>query len=270
MRIFGKQINSTIFSNSSRNEYLCKEWRKVQENALKMKRMGLNMKQYPNFQSEFDREIKKQLNHKLVLVHTIRSSVIGNTELLLKSAEEVMSKWDVISTSLTEINNLNNKRLQWANIGLVLAVPPQNIIGTFPEDISFPNHAGNMPGQRRNSYELADSYFNGISKYHNKPEVRARLGKIMPNQTYAELETPENIIMRSTGAKHNEIIVVGKENVNIFSGQEPTKNIKVCGIYHYFNGGGRNAKKEFDEDNKLLRKLEKLNPDIPLIRKITP
>lgn len=151
-------------------------------------------------------------------------------------------------------------------MGLILAVPPQNIIGTFHDDVWFPNHVGNMPGQRRNSYELADHYFNGISKESHNPAIKDLLEKMMPNKTYAELETPDTIIRRTKGDRHNEIIVVGKANVNIYSGLPPTKNIQVCGIYHLFDGGGRHDKTKWKEDNKLIKQLLALNPGLPVLR----
>ncbi|MBU2896415.1 hypothetical protein [Vibrio hepatarius] len=52
-----------------------------------------------------------------------------------------MSSWDVVSTSVVETGQ--HSRSQWADVGLILAAPTQNIISTSPHDVQFQNHAGN-------------------------------------------------------------------------------------------------------------------------------
>jgi hypothetical protein len=234
----GKKINSNIFDNS--NEKILKKWGDVYSCT------------------------KNLTPHALMLIHTVRHvhTQANRSPLLNQDAESAFNSWDVISTSLIEYRS-KYIRSQWANVGLLLAVPPQNIIGTFTEDVSFQNHAGI---KENNSFALAENYFNGIPKNFAGKKGKERFNYIrehlLPNKSYAHITTPEHLIKNRVHNKYNEVLVVGKSNVNIHAGFPPTGHITVCGIYHLTKFGN----KADPDDEKLVGQLKILNPDLPVIR----
>lgn len=240
MRIMGHKIKSDIFDKS--NKRILTEWGHVYNCTRHL------------------------VPQTLMLIHTIRDvhAQAGISPLLTQNTESVLNSWDVISTSLIEYRS-KYIRTQWASVGLLLAVPPQNIIGTFIEDVSFQNHAGI---KENNSFALAESYFNGTPKLFEGKKAKERFNyikeRLLPNNSYAHITTPEDLIMNSKHKRYNEVLVVGKSNVNIHAGFPPTSHITVCGIYHLTTFG----EKADPNNENLIRKLKVLNPDLPVIRQV--
>lgn len=238
MRIMGKKIDSKIFDSSNKKTLM--KWGDVYNCT------------------------KSLIPQALMLIHTVRHvhTQANRSPLLNQDAESAFNSWDVISTSLIEYRS-KYIRSQWANVGLLLAVPPQNIIGTFSEDVSFQNHAGI---KENNSFALAESYFNGTPKLFEGKKAKERFNYIreylLPNKSYAHITTPENLMINSKHKRYNEVLVVGKSNVNIHAGFPPTGHITVCGIYHLTTFGNKTD----PDDEKLIGQLKVLNPNVPVIR----
>lgn len=252
MRILGKQINSNIFSKNDQSyKTALPQWKKIQVNTLK---------ECSHFRGGTLNDAKELSGCKL-LVHTIRDFA-KQTPLLSKNAESLFSTWDVISSSVIGAGTFH--RTQWADIGLILAVPPQNIIGTFRQDVWFPNHAGNTPGQPKNTYALADSYFQGLNKK----------GQAIHAGTYAQLSTPEEII-KGTFSNHtgtggyNEILVVGRSSVRTYEGLGATERVKVCGIYYHQSLKGSNSDLRDRDKNIMIIKKLLANNNIPVFTEFT-
>ncbi|NIF46820.1 hypothetical protein F3J28_03430 [Enterobacter sp. Ap-1006] len=64
-------------------------------------------------------------------------------------------------------------------------------MGTFHGDVSFKNHAGYENGIMKNTYALAESYFDGIHKPTINDRRKEYYARTLPNQTYASMMNPE-------------------------------------------------------------------------------
>ncbi|EPM5584766.1 hypothetical protein ACTNIE_004359 [Vibrio vulnificus] len=250
MRIFGQTITSNIFSKSDKShKSALPKWQKLQEDTLKTvdayKRTGR------------DRVDTAHIEPKQFLVHTIRDFK-QESPLLSQKAEELLSSWDVVSTSVVETGQ--HSRSQWADVGLILAAPAQNIISTSPHDVQFQNHAGNEVGKPQNTYALTESYFKGQGKQGYTPE----------GGTYAKVDAPRSVI-DSTNGKYNEVLVVGKPNIRTYEGYNATKNVKVCGIYCHQMLNENKAKNlsNYEKNNQLIEKLLIANPGLTVFKEFT-
>lgn len=131
-------------------------------------------------------------------------------KLLTSNFENIISKWDAISTSL-----ISNTLLDaYGCIGYILNVPPQNIISTNYSDIGFKNHIGTEESDGNFNRKVVDKY--ALVDYINKTVNR----NIIP---------PKVLIEKTMG--FNEIIIVGKPGVSIYPNFPPTGEIKAKGIY---------------------------------------
>ncbi len=247
MQILGKKINSNIFNDSAD---ILRKWDRTYRKTLSI--------------LDAIRPGKNQFRDNLALIHTLRYMDSNNCPFLSAKAEDIFASWDIISSSLIRIQSSFYDRNQWADVGFLLAVPAQNIIGTFHADAWFPNHAGNGATGRKNSYELTESYFQGISKTKN-PKRLERLKKIMPEQTYANMYTPDTLINKSDGLSHNEVLIVGKRDVNIYADYPPTSRIKVCAIYFEYTSGQKETIAQYHKNRELIAKLQEMNPELPVI-----
>ncbi|EKN4037466.1 hypothetical protein NUF46_003785 [Yersinia enterocolitica] len=191
---------------------------------------------------------KEHAHHKKqkVLIHTIRHK---ESEFYLRNAESVLKSWDVVSASLITFGSRD--RAQWADVGLLLAVPPQNIIGTYPCDISFPNNIGNEPNTPRKPMELMSRYF-----------YTYQAGG-WGYDTFSVLISPNDKLMASGHSLHghNEVVSVCKPHINTYEGRPPTQPIQVCGIYIHPNNSIIT-----DEIISITSKLKAMNPDLPVFK----
>lgn len=248
MKILGEKIGSNIFSKSGTSHTsILPQWAFLQEKTIKV---------CSKFRGGQEVEINKLPTTKFV-VHTIRDFEI-QSPLLVHNAENLLSTWDVISTSL--IKSGSYTKTQWADVGLILAVPPQNIISCFQRDVSFQNHVGNKPGMPKNTYALAECYFRG----------QAKGGHLVEGGTYAVIHTPDDILRNSVSGKHNEILVVGRPNIRIYEGYSATQRVQVCGIYYHqcVNGEEKDILTR-DKNHKIINKLLKENENLPVFKEIT-
>lgn len=184
----------------------------------------------------------------MILVHSINPQYFKTTEFMQSTAENVFRKWDVISASLITYgviyggsNGRDKYTGMYGEVGFVLDVPPQNILGTHHKDVYFPTHIGTkMYGKSldpwrasKNPWKLADSIFSGKGKgVAFTPDIIMGKGAwpCNENKSYNVIETPQDILFKSNRTGHNEILIVGKPNVSLYHGYPPSKEIKVKAI----------------------------------------
>lgn len=207
------------------------------------------------------------------LVHTMSKAKFNNSDLSKKKAEDVFKSWDIISTSLINLPNISSQRdfyhsqygayrsgpvttNMFYEVGFILEVPPQNILGTHCKDVWFPNHIGadrqrHDPNFFQKGYQLADRVFSGIDKQ----------GRRMAPKGYNVIEPPQKI-WDKTGTRHNEILVVGREGVSMHF--RPTGRIKVKEVIFAPKKQRSGVFKvlESDEFEKFASILRILNPGI--------
>ncbi|BBH54637.1 hypothetical protein [Fluviispira sanaruensis] len=161
-------------------------------------------------------------------------------KLLTSNFENIVSKWDAISTSL-----ISNVLLEaYGSIGYILDVPPQNIISTNEADISFKNHIGTTPSNGNFQRKVIDSF--ALVDYINKTQNR----KIVP---------PKVLIEKTMS--FSEVIIVGKAGISIYPNLPPTGEIKAKGIY-LMDGNYVDGKKQ--EMYKLAKRASEVN-NLPII-----
>ncbi|QQN34977.1 MULTISPECIES: hypothetical protein [Rahnella] len=168
-------------------------------------------------------------NH--VLVHTFE---LNESPFCRQVAASLFNGWDIFSTSLVDLKDIKKFTTQtsrytgmYHSIALVLEVPRQNILGTFPRDVNFINHAGreyyNPLGAVVRPYELVDCIKSGRGK-----------GKFRCSGGYQQLLTPADLMAQDNSIRkqysHNEILVIGRPGLNLYAGLPPTQNIRVTKV----------------------------------------
>ncbi|MGV3346214.1 hypothetical protein ACGVWS_10925 [Enterobacteriaceae bacterium LUAb1] len=217
----------------------------------------------------------KRINFSII--HSIRGDN-RESPLLQTNANVIFSEWDVISCSLVDYANRGDVDFSsYGNgvhpIHLELDVPIQNILGTHINDVAFPNHAGrkwgNPTGKVLDSSALTRHIFNGINRFSLK---------IDSNKGYNQLIHFQDFIIkgfRPGPMGHNEILLIGRPNVNFYISLPCTGKIKLKGISYvpahlrscYFtaySSGGidfavRKVSEQVEIDIQTLRNLTKLN-----------
>lgn len=223
----------------------------------------------------------KALPQDLSLVHALKLERHTDSILLRENAEKCFSKWDAISTSLISArdqistyhydraNRLISKSSSTAfgEIAFVLDFSPSNIIGTFPHDVWFDNHAGmRMGATASQTIESKGALSNAILKGIPKSGAPVNL----PKGTYLDVR-PYLAILRDQRSyqspHHSEIIITGKEGVHIHAGMPITKAVRVKEISITPHDGveWRNGQPLIRNDlASILETLKKLNPEIPV------
>lgn len=226
-----------------------------------------------------------RLGSDLKLVHTVNSAFFVKdeitrrypSELCNKPAEHVFNTWDVISCSLINIKKLSKAfrggdLAPWENVdsptgmfhelGFVLDVPSQNILGTHSHDVWFPNHIDAKKNGPK--WGLVDSILSGKGKDGNSNQWPAKTG-----HSYNRIQTPEHILSYSDDYYHNEILVIGKSNINVYPGFNPTDKIKVSAIIcaqKNFTGHSFFSRKGGAVLEENLRILRTVNPKLKVIK----
>lgn len=141
-------------------------------------------------------------------------------------------------------------------VGFVLDVPPQNILGTHCKNVWFPNHIGadrkkNRPDFFRKGYQLADRIFSGMDKQ----------GRHMAPKGYNVIKSPRKI-WDNTSERYNEILLVGRKGVSMHfkpTGKIKVKEIIVAPRYH---SPTRYMECYARTEAEFLKMLAVLNPGI--------
>lgn len=188
----------------------------------------------------------------LWLVHAVTLEKFHFGDLSRMKAEDALRRWDVFSTSLITLKGSpcsgysEKSKPGWGvqlagGVGLLLEVPPQNILGAFRKDVWFPTHANTT------SYELASRMFSGQGKCGYKLKGG-----------YRQIATPEALV--NSGDPYNEVLVVGRTGANAHFTH--TGEVKVAGIVY-----SEHSKMGSDcwySDWMLISRLRRLNPDLEL------
>lgn len=171
------------------------------------------------------------LPERHVLVHTFKRH---ESPFCRQDAASLFNSWDVFSTSLVDLNDIKKFTTQssrytgmYHNIALVLDVPRQNILGTFPRDVAFMNHAGREGGHPQGRliapYELADCIRTGIG-----------VGGVRCEGGYQQLLTPAALMTQDKAIRredtHNEILIIGRPGLNLYTGLPATQSIRVTRV----------------------------------------
>lgn len=137
--------------------------------------------------------------------------------------ESSIEHWDAISCSVID----QSWRYTFGGISFILEVPKQNILLTNPLDLAFSNHIGTPNDPLYSNYSTEERsnrpFINGLLK---NEVVNASKEVLSPAQM---LSNQKNFTPADTYF-HNELVVVGREGVNIHSGLPATQKIKVVGI----------------------------------------
>lgn len=170
----------------------------------------------------------QSLPRNYVLVHTFEGT---QSPFYKHRAETLLNSWDVISTSLVDLNDIKpgSKTTprytgMFFTIALILEVPVQNILGTHPTDVWFPNHIGrqhNKPsGRVKDPSALSRAIFRGEGKDRRHYEGG-----------YQKLLTPSALLSEDKKVRknhtHNEVLVIGRPGIRIYPGLPATQNIRV-------------------------------------------
>ncbi|MHA0273246.1 hypothetical protein [Enterobacter ludwigii] len=204
------------------------------------------------------------LKNNCVLAHTIRGDYLNSSELLNRNAEDVFSTWDVISASYVNLNKiiplersivapLRRATGFFGELTFVLDVHPQNILGTHAHDVWFPNHAGI---ETKNTYALVDSILSGKGKEH---KLAVKNWPMQSGKNYNHIMKPDELLQKTKYGSYNEVLLIGRPNVNIYPGFKPTKKIKVKEII-YISKKGSTYDLDIIKLNELFSRLRGLNP----------
>ncbi|AEX50977.1 hypothetical protein [Rahnella aquatilis] len=168
-------------------------------------------------------------NH--VLVHTFQLHI---SPFCHQNAASLLNSWDIFSASLIDLKDIkpltsatSRYTGMFHNVALVLEVPRQNILGTFPHDVWFINHAGRKDysptGPVIRPYELVDCIRSGRGVENYKCAGG-----------YQQLLTPTRLMIKDKifrkDHSHNEILVIGKSGLNLYAGLPPTQPIRVTKV----------------------------------------
>lgn len=248
-----KNVKSKIDKGSDDKEKL-DAWEKVlTTNPLKSYYLG---------RKEINDEQRK---NRFALVHSFlpyTEKTDSWSPFLKNKAEDLFSQWDVLSSSLVGLEDVKNikreggrdefRKYMFRSVGFVLDVPVQNIIGTYPHDVAFPNHAGkegNGPGGEMRTLEdrwkLSDAILGRI-ELSNAEEPLTQGG-------YHELDYPDKLwgrtkelLYKPYATPHNEILLIGRRDVLFHEGLKPTEPVKVRAVLYFDNGGN-------DKNNQMAR-----------------
>ncbi|TXI14551.1 MAG: hypothetical protein E6Q66_05440 [Pedobacter sp.] len=180
--------------------------------------------------------------HWKYLVHMMRDPDKLRPEFFSTRFEDIIQKWDVMSTSLVS----NEKNSAVGYFGFILDVPPENILSTNYKDIGFYNHAGidwvnNTPvvkdknalvhhiNEKTNRLIQNPAYIlSRTGDFDSHLNDVVRLNKDFPGKSF-----PNHFI--ASRSSYNEIVIVSRPGVVIHP--QPlaligaTKRVYVKGIY---------------------------------------
>ncbi|AEX50978.1 hypothetical protein GRAQ_00126 [Rahnella aquatilis CIP 78.65 = ATCC 33071] len=202
------------------------------------------------------------LPKNLVLVHAFEGE---ENPFCQHRAESLLNSWDIISTSLVDLKDIKPltkiKRYtgMYCTTALILDVPVQNILGTHPTDVWFPNHIG-----RKNDYAAgriidASALSRAIFRGEGKDDYHCEGG-------YQRLLTPQALLSEDKKTRsvesHNEVLIIGRPGVKLYAGLPATQSIRVRKIvvveqtesndmYDYYAGSPEIVAAKAAEINKV-------------------
>ncbi|MBU9816361.1 hypothetical protein J1781_16065 [Rahnella sp. C60] len=169
----------------------------------------------------------RSLPKNYVLIHAFEGA---ESPFCHQRAESLLSSWDIISTSLVDLKDIQplskTKRYtgMYCATALILEVPVQNILGTHPTDVWFPNHVGRKNGYAGGRIIDASALSRAIFRGEGKDDYRCEGG-------YQRLLTPQTLLSEDKKKRHieshNEVLIIGRPGVKIYAGLPATQRIRV-------------------------------------------
>jgi hypothetical protein len=211
------------------------------------------------------------------LVHSLRKiHQVCGTVLFNQPAQSVFSQWDLISTSLVNLFDIKpfteasatgayteRKNGCIGEIGLILDVPAQNIYGTHSADVYVDNDAGvdhsadaNTHKRHKNTDQLADHLKVGIN--HTKQKIAGEFSRFV---------TPTQLLNETKN--YNEVLVIGRDAININFGEKQTGAVKVKGILSARTKKFTDPDKEQRAQREHMEAIEKLQAANPGLKVFT-
>ena len=196
------------------------------------------------------------------LVHMVRWH---NGQLFSGRADEVFSSWDIFSTSLIDLKHLDagtnpssmpRRTGAIGEVGFILKVPPQNIVGVHEKDISFEAHIGMWTDPGTFQREVQSPY--ALADYVKDSDTE---GRPVRSDT---LMTPTQVLEKteySTKYSHNEILVSGRAGLSLYQDLKPTESIEVEHIIVMPYEAVSNSELE-----RILGSFSRLNPAVSMLR----
>ncbi|WP_109315619.1 hypothetical protein [Pseudovibrio ascidiaceicola] len=160
------------------------------------------------------------------VVHTgSMENLINQTGCFASDANDSMKGWDTICTSVVT----DEKCFAYGAFGVILDVPPQNVLVSSPDDIMSDLNIGRedrkehmvnvTQEQNEKLLDVPDHVRSGYLKNH--------LGKF----DYDKRQQPVDQLMENTYHQHNEVIISTKEGVQHKEGVDATAPLKIQGIF---------------------------------------
>jgi insecticidal toxin complex protein TccC len=243
----------------------------------------------------------ENLPPNLMLVHTLVDKTHGrDSELLRRNADEVMSSWDAISTSLINLNDRKTKRVKTValqkafkidplkvhdtysvseritlrEIALKLTVKPSNIILLSAADLGFRNHIGTKRDPVYGRYHWrAGALAEHVNEQLNQPGESLSPKRILSPSELIKAQHDDLALdpLDPLDSPHNEVIITGRKDVSIHTNYPASKPVTVEKIFVLPN----DPVLQRAEDGQLVPvlpsylqkavdQLKKLNPGIPV------
>lgn len=169
----------------------------------------------------------RTLPENFLLVHAFEGA---ESPFCQHRAESLLKSWDIISTSLVDLKDIKPltkiKRYtgMYCTTALILDVPVQNILGTHPTDVWFPNHVGRKNGYAGGRIIDASALSRAIFQGEGKDGYQCEGG-------YQRLLTPQALLSEDKKRRHieshNEVLIIGRPGVKLYAGLPATQTIRV-------------------------------------------
>ena len=193
------------------------------------------------------------------LIHVVQTRYLNSSPLFHGRAQDVFKTWDIISASLVDARLITTgagaERYTGLGgaVGLMLQAAPQNILGTHPHDVSFPNHA--------KGWNLVDDFLAGRSKNHENPLKHPHYNRLMtPDELLRQ--RPHGMYSTAFGTPdYNEVLIAAKANVRTYEGYPATDYLTVKGVV-LIPGAGTGV--ATDREMTAAKQLKEVNPELPV------
>lgn len=237
------------------------------------------------------------LSENLMLVHSVVDSMHGrDSELLKYKADDVLSRWDAISTSLINLDDRNTQIFEapaspqpgtldslqtpetytvsevitYREIAFKLNFTPSNIITMSGADMSFPNHIGTQRhpvsgNKTENAGALAKHVFRPQANWPKRDhQVVLSVSELRELQQKNSTNNPDFF-------PHNEVVITGRKDVSLHAGLPVSQSVSVAEIFvlprepvlrRKENGRLEGVLPQYLQN--AVDKLKILNPGIPV------
>jgi hypothetical protein len=185
-------------------------------------------------------ELEPSKNAFEFIVHTTPLSHLINLEgVFSEQGEQALSDWDIISASVIS----DKKPYSYGSVGVILKVPPQNILIAHEEDMMSELNVG-VPG--RVDFLVRECHTgenkDGLMKL-SSTERSGLLSKEVLNLSRAFSMKSRQDLLRGTYHNRNEVVIATKPGVNIHPALPATDKVEIIGFFMMTGELGNDAKK---------------------------